>query len=78
MNQKTYQLTLNFDQILDLVKQLPESDKIQLSKELEKETLNKKLTQLLETFKTDELSLETITEEVEEVRAEIYGQQATD
>jgi len=78
MNQKTYQLTLNFNQILDLVKQLPESDKIQLSKELEKETLNQKLTQLLETFKTDELSLETITEEVEEVRAEIYGQQATD
>ena len=78
MNQKTYQLTLNFDQILDLVKQLPESDKIQLSKELEKETLNHKLTQLLETFKTDELSLETITEEVEEVRAEIYRQQATD
>jgi hypothetical protein len=60
MNQKTYQLTLNFDQILDLVKQLPESDKIKLSKELEKETLNHKLTQLLETFKTDELSLETI------------------
>ncbi|NCQ83440.1 MAG: hypothetical protein GPJ00_02485 [Microcystis aeruginosa W13-18] len=78
MNQKTYQLTLNFDQILDLVKQLPESDKIQLSKELEKETLNQKLTQLLETFKTDELSLETITEEVEEVRDKIYGQQATD
>ncbi|MCA2685611.1 MAG: hypothetical protein IM504_07670 [Microcystis sp. M038S2] len=78
MNQKTYQLTLNFNQILDLVKQLPESDKIQLSKELEKETLNQKLTQLLETFKTDELSLETITEEVEEVRAKIYGQQATD
>jgi len=78
MNQKTYQLTLNFDQILDLVKQLPESDKIQLSKELEKETLNHKLTQLLETFKTDELSLETITEEVEEVRDKIYGQQATD
>jgi hypothetical protein len=78
MNQKTYQLTLNFNQILDLVKQLPESDKIQLSKELEKETLNQKLTQLLETFKTDELSLETITEEVEEVRDKIYGQQATD
>jgi len=78
MNPKTYQLTLNFDQILDLVKQLPESDKIQLSKELEKETLNQKLTQLLETFKTDELSLETITEEVEAVRAELYGKQTTD
>ena len=78
MSQKTYQLTLNFDQILDLVKQLPESEKLQLSQELEKETLNQKLTQLLETFKTDDLSLETITKEVEEVRAELYGKQATD
>ena len=78
MKQKTYKLTLNFDQMLDLVNQLPESDKIKLSKELVKETVNQELTQLLETFKTDELSLETITEEVEEVRAEIYGQQATD
>ena len=78
MSQKTYQLALNFDQILDLVKQLPESEKIQLSQELEKETLNQKLTQLLETFKTNDLSLETITKEVEEVRAELYGKQATD
>jgi hypothetical protein len=78
MSQKTYQLNLNFDQILDLVKQLPESDKIQLSKELEKETLNQKLTQFLETFKTDELSLETITEEVEIVRTALHEQQSAD
>jgi hypothetical protein len=36
MSQKTYQLTLNFDEILDLVKQLPQVDKIRLGKELEK------------------------------------------
>jgi predicted DNA-binding protein YlxM (UPF0122 family) len=63
-------------QILDLVKQLPKSDKMRLSKELEKDTLDQTLTQLLETFKTDELSLETITEEVETVRKEIYEQQS--
>jgi hypothetical protein len=54
MSQKTYQLTLNFDQILDLIKQLPQIDKIRLSKELEKETLNPQLTQLLETFVGEE------------------------
>jgi hypothetical protein len=76
MIQKSYQPTLNFDQILDLVKQLPRNDKILLSKELEKDTLDQTLTQLLETFKTDEVSLETITEEVENVRTEIYEQQS--
>jgi len=76
MIQKSYQPTLNFDQILDLVKQLPRNDKILLSKELEKDTLDQTLTQLLETFKTDEISLETIIEEVENVRTEIYEQQS--
>jgi hypothetical protein len=76
MIQKSYQPTLNFDQILDLVKQLPRNDRILLSKELEKDTLDQTLTQLLETFKTDEISLETITEEVENVRTEIYEQQS--
>ena len=77
MTQANYQLSLNFEQILNLVKQLPSSDKIRLSKELEKETLNNQLTQLLESFKTDELSFETITEEVEQVRAEIYARKTT-
>ena len=76
MIQKSYQPTLNFDQILDLVKQLPRNDKILLSKELEKDTLDQILTQLLETFKTDEISHLTITEEVENVRTEIYEHQS--
>ncbi len=72
MLQNTYQLPLTFDQILSLVKQLSNSEKLLLSKELEKETLNNKLTELLEIFQTDELSLEEITEEVEIVRSQIY------
>ena len=73
MLQNTYQLPLTFDQILSLVKQLSNSEKLLLSKELEKETLNNKLTALLEIFQTDELSLEEITEEVEIVRSQIYN-----
>ncbi|MEI6446155.1 MAG: hypothetical protein WCO29_24265 [Nostocales cyanobacterium ELA583] len=41
MLQNTYQLPLTFDQILSLVKQLSNSEKLLLSKELEKETLNR-------------------------------------
>ncbi|HET8860543.1 type II toxin-antitoxin system VapB15 family antitoxin [Marivirga sp.] len=62
------QIDLTFDQILSLVKQLPKKQKIKLSKELEKEAIDSKLTRLLETFKTDELDLKTIDEEVEIVR----------
>ncbi|MEA5550243.1 hypothetical protein VB713_04470 [Anabaena cylindrica UHCC 0172] len=72
MLQNTYQLPLRFEQILTLVKQLSDSEKLLLSKELEKETLNHKLTELLEVFQTDELSLAEITEEVEIVRSQIY------
>jgi hypothetical protein len=38
--------------------------------------LDQTSTQLLETFKTDEISHLTITEEVENVRTEIYEQQS--
>ena len=73
MTLANYQLSLNFEQILALVKQLPYPEKLQLSQELEKEVLNSKLTVLLESFRTDELSLETIAQEVEAVRSEIHG-----
>ncbi len=68
-----YQLSLDFEQVLALVKQLPYSEKLQLSQELEKEVLNNRLTALLDSCKTDELSLEAITEEVEAVRSEIHA-----
>ena len=77
MNPNSYQISLNFEQILELVKQLSQADKLRLSKELEKETCERKLTELLEAFQTDELSLETINEEVETVRAQLYARQET-
>lgn len=68
------QIEISFDQILALVKSLTKKQKIELSKELEKYVIDSKLSQLLEIFKTDQLSLETIDEEVETVRQEIYDE----
>lgn len=69
------QIDLTFDQIVALVKQLPNQQKIKLTKVLEKEVIDSKLSKLLKTFKSKELSLKTINEEVEIVRQEIYEKQ---
>lgn len=69
------QIDITFDQILFLVKQLPQNQKIELTQELEKEMVSSKLTKLLGVFKTEDLSFETIDEAVESVRQEIYDKQ---
>ena len=64
---------ITFDQVLALVKQLPKQQKIKLGKELEKEGISSKLNALLKPFKTNNLSLNTINNEVEIVRQKIYA-----
>lgn len=66
------QIEITFDQILSIVRRLPRKKKLELSKELEKEVIDSKLSKLLKTFKTKELDIETITKEVEIVRQEVY------
>ena len=66
------QVDITFDQVLALVRQLPPKEKIKLTKELEKEGIETKLSGLLKTFRTKELSLDTINAEVEIVRQQIY------
>ena len=73
MKTGTYNIDLGFDQILDLVKQLSKKEKIRLSKALEKEIIDVKLTSLLKAFKTDDLDRETIDNETEIVRTELYA-----
>ncbi len=73
MKTDSFNISLSFDQILDLVRQLPKSQKIKLSKELEKEAIDTKLSKLLATFKTEELPLNIIDQEVELVRQELYA-----
>ena len=67
------QVEITFDQVLALVRQLPTKEKIKLTKELEKEGIEIKLTGLLKTFRTKELSIDTINEEVEIVRQKLYA-----
>ena len=66
------QVDITFDQVLALVRQLPTKEKIKLTKELEKEGIETKLSRLLKTFRTKKLSLGTISEEVEIVRQQMY------
>jgi predicted DNA-binding protein YlxM (UPF0122 family) len=66
------QIEISFEQILSLIRQMPQKQKLRLTKELEKEVIDSKLSQLLRTFKSKDLDLKTITEEVESVRQEIY------
>ncbi len=68
------QIDLTFNQILAMVKQLPLNQKIRISKELEKEAIDTRLSRLLKVFKTDELDFSTIENEVENVRQELYDQ----
>ncbi len=73
MKMKTaLQVDITFEQILSMVKQLPRQQKLKLTRELEKEAIDSKLTSLLKTFKAPKLDLKTITEEVEFVRKGIY------
>ena len=71
----TLNIDLTFDQIFALVKQLPRQEKIKLTKELEKESIEFKLKSVLKSFKTDDLSLDTINQEVEIVRQQYYEDQ---
>ncbi|CAN5318691.1 hypothetical protein BH09BAC1_BH09BAC1_23930 [soil metagenome] len=70
-----YNISLTFDQILNLVKQLPKTEKLRLSQELEKEAIESKLTALLEGFAKENITQEEIDREVEAVRQERYDQQ---
>ena len=73
MNTGAYQISLSYNQVLDLVKQLSYKEKTKLSMELAKETKDQTLTRLLNSFRTDEISQDEIDKAVESVRSEIYA-----
>jgi hypothetical protein len=68
-------LNITFDQILEAIRQLPQKEKIKLSKALEKESIKSKLSELLTVFYTTELNQKTIDQEVETVRQQLYEKQ---
>ena len=65
-------IRLSYNQILELVRQLSDEDKLQLNRELSAEVRKIELQRLLQVFKSDEISLEEITSEVELVRQARY------
>ena len=75
MTKTALQIDITFDQILSMIKQLPTQQKIKLTKELEKEIVGSKLSQLLKIFKTNDLDLDLINSEVDAVRQDIYDNQ---
>jgi hypothetical protein len=75
MTVQTYQLSLNFEQILNLVRQLPSVEQEKIRQELERVNREQKLNSFLTDFRADEISIEEITAEVEAVRSDIYAKQ---
>ena len=66
-------LSLNYSQILNLVKQLPVRTQLRLGRVLTKDATRAELEHFLNVFKTEELSDEDILEEVKQVRKERYA-----
>jgi len=66
------QLDVTFEQVLALVKQLPRAEKVKLTEALASEDIDARLSKLLKTFRTNDLSMDTITQEVEAVRQDMY------
>ncbi len=73
MNNNAFKISLTYDQVLDLVRQMPVKDKARLSFELAKEATDKRLSRLLSAFKTNDISEDEINKEVEKARTEIYA-----
>lgn len=69
-----YNLQVDKSQILNLINQLDADDKIELLKTLQENTFIKRFEKLLESLQTNELSFETITKEVEEVRQKRFNE----
>ncbi len=65
-------ISINFSQLKSIISQCNTDEKIELLKLLEKDTFAVRFKRFLNSVKTEELSLEDITQEVEAVRQANY------
>lgn len=65
-------LNLSYNQILNLVQQLPPRSKLKLGRTLTQQATTAELKHFLDTFRTDEITEEDILAEVKQVRKERY------
>jgi len=69
-----YNIELDKSQIFNLIRQLDSDDKIELLNSLQESTFVKRFEKLLDSLRTDKISLDDITKEVESVRQKRYEQ----
>jgi len=69
---RTVNIELDKGQFIKTIKRLDGSDKLEIFNELKKSLFLKRFNDLLKSTKTDELSLDDITKEVESVRKNRY------
>lgn len=68
-------IELTYEQVRSAVMKLTRRQKIKLSRDLEREAIDSRLTALLKGFRTEDLDLKTLQEEVEATRQMIYEEQ---
>jgi len=75
---KAVNIELNKSQFLRIINQLDDNDKFEIYNELKKSLFLKRFNKLLKSTRTDELTIDEITNEVESVRKQRYeeGRQA--
>ena len=71
---ETLQLNVEKSQFFNLLQTLSVSDKLEMYNVLKKSLLCDRMENLLNTFNSDELSMEDVTETIETVRQERYAQ----
>ena len=69
---QTINIELNKSQFLKSIRKLDEKDKLEIYEELKKSLFPKRFERLLKSTRTDELSFDEITKEVEDVRQKRY------
>ena len=69
---KAINLELDKSQFLKIINQLDDKDKLELFNELKKSLFLKRFNKLLKSTRTDELTMDEITKEVESVRKQRY------
>ncbi|WP_337626212.1 hypothetical protein [Phocaeicola sp.] len=71
----TIQLNISKQQFVGLIQSMPEKDRLDIFDRLRKSLFVSRFNRLLKSTRTDELSLEDITGEVEAVRQAHYEEQ---
>jgi hypothetical protein len=69
---KTVSIELDKNQFIRIINSLDDKDKLEIFNELKKSLFLKRFNKLLKSTKTNELTLEDITKEVESVRKNRY------